>query len=56
MKEAYNIHPTFVHIDKDMVEINAVKEVWNLKIQLCWWHLKKAVREVEEDETVHYTL
>ena len=20
-------------------------EVWNPKIQLCWWHLKKAVRE-----------
>ena len=45
MKEAYNIHPTFVHVDKDMAEINAVKEVWNPKIQLCWWHLKKAVRE-----------
>ena len=28
-----------------MAEINAVKEVWDPKIQLCWWHLKKAVRE-----------
>lgn len=45
MKEVYGIHPTFVHVDKDMAEINAVKEVWNPKIQLCWWHLRKAVRE-----------
>ena len=45
VKETYGIHPTFVHVDKDMAEINAVKEVWNPKIQLCWWHLKKAVRE-----------
>jgi len=45
VKETYNIHPTFVHVDKDMAEISAVMEVWNPKIQLCWWHLKKAVRE-----------
>ena len=45
MKETYNIHPTFVHVDKDMAEISAVMEVWNPKVQLCWWHLKKVVRE-----------
>lgn len=45
VKEAYCINPTFVHVDKDMAEIHAVKEVWNPKVQLCWWHLRKAVRE-----------
>ena len=44
-KEIYSIHPTFVHVDKDMAEINTVREVCDPKIQLCWWHLKKAVRE-----------
>jgi hypothetical protein len=28
-----------------MAEIHAVKEVWDPKVQLCWWHLRKAVRE-----------
>jgi len=28
-----------------MAEIYAVKEVWDPKVQLCWWHLRKAVRE-----------
>lgn len=41
----YHINPTFVHVDKDMAEIRAVKEVWDPKVQLCWWHLRKAVRE-----------
>ena len=45
VKETYNINPTFVHVDKDMAEIHAVKEVWNPKVQLCWWHLRKAIRE-----------
>ena len=45
VKEVYHINPTFVHVDKDMAEIYAVKEVWNPKVQLCWWHLRKAVRE-----------
>jgi len=45
VKEVYRINPTFVHVDKDMAEIHAVKEVWNPKVQLCWWHLRKVVRE-----------
>jgi hypothetical protein len=28
-----------------MAEIHAVKEVWDPKVQLCWWHLWKVVRE-----------
>jgi hypothetical protein len=27
-----------------MAEIGMAKSVWNAKIQLCWWHLKWAVR------------
>ena len=28
-----------------MAKIYVVKEVWDPKVQLCWWHLRKAVRE-----------
>jgi hypothetical protein len=28
-----------------MAEIGMLRKVWNPKIQLCWWHLRKAVRE-----------
>jgi hypothetical protein len=28
-----------------MAEIGMLQDVWNPKIQLCWWHLCKAVRE-----------
>jgi hypothetical protein len=31
----------FMHIDKDMVEIGMLKDVWN---RLCWWHLQCVVR------------
>ena len=45
VKEVYHINPTFFHIDKDMAKIHTAKEVWNLKVQLCWWYLRKVVRE-----------
>ena len=45
VKEVYHINPKFVHVDKDMAEIHAVKDVWDPKVQLCWWHLRKAIRE-----------
>ena len=45
VKEVYHINPKFVHVDKDMAEIHAVKDVWDPKVQLRWWHLRKAVRE-----------
>lgn len=41
----YGIIPQFVHVDKDMAEIGSCRKTWPLaKIQLCWWHLRKAVR------------
>ncbi len=46
LKERYNIYPLFVHVDKDLAEIGMVKEVWpKAKISLCWWHMRKALRE-----------
>ena len=45
VKEVYHINPKFVHVDKDMAEIHTVKDVWDPKVQLCWWHLRKAIRE-----------
>ncbi|KAJ7875193.1 hypothetical protein B0H13DRAFT_1632775, partial [Mycena leptocephala] len=34
----------FTHVDKHMVETGMLKDVWNAKISLCWWHLRRAVR------------
>jgi hypothetical protein len=46
LRDRYNVNPVFVHVDKDMAEIGMSKCVWpESKIQLCWWHMRKAVRE-----------
>lgn len=45
LRDTYSIMPRFAHTDKDMGEIGMLRDVWDSKIQLCWWHLKKAVRE-----------
>jgi len=45
LREKYAIIPQFVHTDKDMAEIGMTRNIWpEAKIQLCWWHLRKAVR------------
>ena len=30
--------------NKDMGEIGAAQDVWEAKINLCWWHLRRSVR------------
>jgi hypothetical protein len=45
LRDTYRITPRFAHTDKDMGEIGMLREVWDPKIQLCWWHLKNVVRE-----------
>lgn len=45
VKARYDVHPTFIHLDKDMAEISMARQVWDAKIQLCWWHLRRAVRQ-----------
>ncbi|KAJ3529727.1 hypothetical protein NM688_g7813 [Phlebia brevispora] len=44
VREKYDVNPTFIHLDKDMGEIGMARDVWIAKIQLCWWHLRRAVR------------
>jgi len=44
LRRMYGINPIFAHVDKDMAEIGCLREVWNAKISLCWWHLRRAVR------------
>jgi hypothetical protein len=44
LRDKYGVIPVFVHVDKDMAEIGMIRSVWNAKIQLCLWHLKRAVR------------
>ena len=45
VRDRYDVHPKFVHTDKDVAEIRAAQTVWpDSKHQLCWWHLRKAIR------------
>ena len=44
LRDKYSINPIFAHVDKDMAEIGCLRQVWNPKISLCWWHLRRAVR------------
>jgi hypothetical protein len=45
LRDKYGIIPKFAHTDKDMAEIGMLREVWEVKLQLCWWHLREAVKE-----------
>lgn len=40
----YGVKPLFIHTNKDMGEIGTSKDVWEAKINLCWWHLRRAVQ------------
>ena len=44
LRDKYRINPIFAHVDKDMAEVGCLRQVWNVKISLCWWHLRRAVR------------
>ena len=44
LRDKYGIKPIFAHVDKDMAEIGCLRQVWNPKISLCWWHLRRALR------------
>lgn len=42
--------PQFFGTDKDFAEINAIQSVWpEVNIQLCFWHVKRAVRAKLKD-------
>lgn len=44
LKTRYSVDPKFILLDKDMAEIAMSKRVWpTAKIQLCFWHLKRAI-------------
>lgn len=46
LRDQYGIDPRFCHTDKDMAQISMARVVWPLiKVQLCWWHLRKFVRQ-----------
>ncbi|KAF8226475.1 hypothetical protein L208DRAFT_1301494, partial [Tricholoma matsutake] len=45
LRDKYRVIPQFVHVDKDMAKIGSCQKTWSqAKIQLCWWHLRKAIR------------
>jgi hypothetical protein len=42
----HGVDPDFIFLDKDQSEIAAAKVVWShAKIQLCCWHMKRALRK-----------
>jgi hypothetical protein len=44
LHEKYGVVPRFMHLDKDMAKIGMSQRVWpDAKVQLCWWHIQKAV-------------
>jgi hypothetical protein len=43
LHDKYGVDPVFIHTDKDMAEIGCAKAVWGAKLNLCWWHLRRAV-------------
>ena len=44
------LNPSFFGVDKDLSEIAAIKKVFkNAKIQLCFWHAKRAIRQKMRD-------
>jgi hypothetical protein len=45
VRDTYAVYPEFAHVDKDMAEIATLKALWVLKVVLCWWHLRCAVRQ-----------
>jgi len=44
LHDKYGVNPVFIHSDKDMGEIGAAHDMWEAKINLCWWHLRHAIR------------
>jgi hypothetical protein len=44
LHEKYGIIPKFAHTDRDMTEIGMLQDTWELKLQLCWWHMIDALR------------
>ena len=41
----HNFEPELFLTDKDFAQISAAKLLWkNVKIQLCFWHIKKTVK------------
>ncbi|KAF7305187.1 SWIM-type domain-containing protein [Mycena kentingensis (nom. inval.)] len=43
VRKRYDLLPEFVHVDKDLGEINALNSVFNAKTSICWWHVNNAV-------------
>ncbi|KAJ7886616.1 hypothetical protein B0H14DRAFT_3431182 [Mycena olivaceomarginata] len=48
LRHDYGFIPVFIHVDKDMA-----KDVWKAKIQLCWWHFRRAVRTPYNSQRAH---
>ena len=46
--------PEFFLTDKDWAQINTAQQTWSTtKIQLCYWHLRRAVKKRLADSSVN---
>lgn len=46
LREKYGVIPRFCHSDNAMAQISMARTIWpTIKIQLCWWHLKKFLKQ-----------
>jgi len=45
IKLKHGVNPHFTHVDQDMAEISTLRGVWDPKVALCWWHMRKAIHE-----------
>ncbi|KDO25084.1 hypothetical protein SPRG_09225 [Saprolegnia parasitica CBS 223.65] len=50
IREKFNLHPEWVHLDKCSSEIGAVDLIWAAsKMSLCLWHVDQAIRRRFQD-------
>jgi len=50
------LNPEFFLTDKDFAQINAALQVWpSIKIQLCFWHLERAIKKRLADGSIPKT-
>lgn len=54
LRDLENINPQFLLSDKDFAQISALQITWpNAKIQLCQWHLLRALKTKLIDPTFY---
>ena len=57
LQDEYGVMPKSAHMDKDMAKIGILREVWEVKLQLCWWLLHETVKEqLKKSEVLNHVV